>query len=56
MLDDRRAIENLIEAHGWKRIKRDLKGGFLFIHLDDGSCFDTIQMRVMVAQSIEAAT
>lgn len=28
---------------GWVRSKRASKGGFSFIHLHDGSCFDTIQ-------------
>ncbi len=32
-----------IEIRGWVRSRRTSKGGFSFIHLHDGSCFDTIQ-------------
>ena len=32
-----------IEVRGWVRSKRASKGGFSFIHIHDGTCFDTIQ-------------
>src|SRR5437764_1858968 len=28
---------------GWVRTRRDSKGGFSFVALNDGSCFDSIQ-------------
>ena len=37
------AIGTRIEVRGWVRSRRTSKGGFSFIHLHDGSCFDTIQ-------------
>ncbi len=33
-----------IECQGWVRSKRDSKGGFSFITVNDGSCFDSIQV------------
>ena len=32
-----------VRIAGWVRSKRTSKGGFAFIHINDGSCFDTIQ-------------
>ncbi|MEM6709085.1 MAG: asparagine--tRNA ligase [Pseudomonadota bacterium] len=32
-----------VEVQGWVRSRRTSKGGFSFVHLHDGSCFDTIQ-------------
>ena len=32
-----------VEIRGWVRSRRTSKGGFSFIHVHDGSCFDTIQ-------------
>ena len=32
-----------IQIQGWVRSRRTSKGGFSFIHVHDGSCFDTIQ-------------
>lgn len=32
-----------VRINGWVRSKRASKGGFSFIHVSDGSCFDTIQ-------------
>ena len=29
---------------GWVRTRRDSRGGFSFIHINDGSCFDTLQV------------
>jgi len=37
------ALGTQIEIRGWVRSRRTSKGGFSFIHLHDGSCFDTIQ-------------
>ena len=33
-----------VTVRGWARSRRDSKGGFSFIHLNDGSCFDSIQI------------
>ena len=32
-----------VTVKGWVRSRRTSKGGFAFIHIHDGSCFDTIQ-------------
>ena len=32
-----------VEIRGWVRSRRTSKGGFSFVHMHDGSCFDTIQ-------------
>ena len=32
-----------VTIQGWVRSRRTSKGGFSFIHLHDGSCFDTLQ-------------
>ncbi|NOX51514.1 MAG: asparagine--tRNA ligase [Gammaproteobacteria bacterium] len=32
-----------VSIRGWVRSRRTSKGGFSFLHLHDGSCFDTIQ-------------
>lgn len=37
------ALGTPVEIKGWVRSRRTSKGGFSFIHLHDGSCFDTIQ-------------
>lgn len=37
------ALGSQVEIRGWVRSRRTSKGGFSFIHLHDGSCFDTIQ-------------
>ena len=36
-------LDETVTIEGWVRSKRTSKGGFSFIHLHDGSCFDTIQ-------------
>ncbi len=36
-------VDTPVEVRGWVRSRRTSKGGFSFIHLHDGSCFDTIQ-------------
>ncbi|MFP6836795.1 MAG: asparagine--tRNA ligase [Pseudomonadales bacterium] len=43
ILNHRVAPETEVCIQGWVRSKRASKGGFSFIHLHDGSCFDTIQ-------------
>ena len=43
LLNHEVAIGTLVEIRGWVRSRRTSKGGFSFIHLHDGSCFDTIQ-------------
>ena len=43
ILDHRIAVDSEVCIQGWVRSKRASKGGFSFIHLNDGSCFDTIQ-------------
>lgn len=37
------ALGTPVTLKGWVRSRRTSKGGFSFIHLHDGSCFDTIQ-------------
>jgi asparaginyl-tRNA synthetase len=37
------ALEEQVEIRGWVRSRRTSKGGFSFIHVHDGSCFDSIQ-------------
>lgn len=32
-----------VQIEGWVRSRRTSKGGFSFVHVHDGSCFDTIQ-------------
>jgi asparaginyl-tRNA synthetase len=33
-----------VQLQGWLRSRRTSKGGFSFLHLHDGSCFDTVQV------------
>jgi len=33
-----------VTVYGWVRTRRDSKAGFSFIHVNDGSCFDNIQL------------
>jgi asparaginyl-tRNA synthetase len=35
-----------IEVQGWVRTRRDSKAGISFVHLSDGSCFDSLQVVV----------
>jgi len=37
------AIGSNVTLKGWLRSRRTSKGGFSFLHLHDGSCFDSIQ-------------
>lgn len=43
ILDHSIAVNQAVRVQGWVRSRRTSKGGFAFIHLHDGSCFDTIQ-------------
>ena len=43
ILDHSIAVNQEVRVQGWVRSRRTSKGGFAFIHLHDGSCFDTIQ-------------
>jgi asparaginyl-tRNA synthetase len=38
------SIGRQIELNGWVRTRRDSKGGFSFIELNDGSCFGNVQI------------
>src|SRR4051794_41800306 len=33
-----------VTVKGWVRTRRDSKGGFSFLAINDGSCFDSIQV------------
>ena len=39
-------IDKEIQVKGWVRTRRDSKGGFSFIELNDGSCFRNLQIIV----------
>jgi asparaginyl-tRNA synthetase len=39
-------VDSDITIHGWVRTRRDSKAGFSFVHVNDGSCFDPIQVVV----------
>ena len=36
-------VGSAVEIRGWLRSRRTSKGGFSFLHVHDGSCFDSIQ-------------
>ncbi|MCR9277383.1 MAG: asparagine--tRNA ligase [Pseudomonadaceae bacterium] len=36
-------LDTPVTIEGWVRSRRTSKGGFSFVHVHDGSCFDTIQ-------------
>ncbi len=40
----RRDFGGEVVAAGWVRTRRDSKGGFSFLSLNDGSCFDSLQV------------
>ena len=44
ILDGRVETGSPITVSGWVRTRRDSKAGFSFIHLNDGSCFDNLQL------------
>ena len=37
-------LDTPVEVRGWVRTRRDSKGGFSFIEINDGSCFDNLQI------------
>ncbi len=39
-------INNEVLIKGWVRTRRDSKGGFSFIAVNDGSCFNNLQIVV----------
>ena len=41
---DASSIGKDVEIRGWVRTRRDSKGGFSFIEVNDGSCFGNIQI------------
>jgi asparaginyl-tRNA synthetase len=40
------AIGKQVQVNGWVRTRRDSKGGFSFLELNDGSCFGNLQVVV----------
>ncbi len=38
------AVDESVTIQGWLRSRRTSKGGFSFLHLHDGTCFDAIQV------------
>jgi len=38
------ATDTAVTIEGWVRSRRTSKGGFSFIHVNDGSCFDSLQV------------
>ncbi|QNN23622.1 asparagine--tRNA ligase [Planctomycetales bacterium ZRK34] len=44
MLTGQVPVDTSVTVEGWVRTRRDSKGGFSFIQVHDGSCFDTIQV------------
>src|SRR5687768_17922427 len=43
-LAGRAPVGGEVTVKGWVRTRRDSKGGFSFIAINDGSCFDSIQV------------
>jgi asparaginyl-tRNA synthetase len=37
-------VGSQVTVKGWIRTRRDSKGGFSFLAINDGSCFDSIQV------------
>jgi asparaginyl-tRNA synthetase len=44
LLKSQVAVDTQIEIRGWIRTRRDSKGGFSFVEVNDGSCFGSIQV------------
>src|SRR5438270_1796541 len=38
------AVGRQVQLSGWVRTRRDSKGGFSFLEINDGSCFGNIQV------------
>ncbi len=41
---DESSLGQQVEVRGWVRTRRDSKGGFSFIEINDGSCFGNLQI------------
>jgi asparaginyl-tRNA synthetase len=44
ILDGRAELGSRVTIQGWVRTRRDSKAGLSFIHVNDGSCFDPLQV------------
>ncbi len=44
LLSKQVSIGQTVEVRGWVRTRRDSKGGFSFVAINDGSCFDSLQV------------
>ena len=44
ILTGRAALGEPVAIEGWVRTRRDSKGGFSFLELNDGSCFGNVQV------------
>src|SRR3954453_18162815 len=38
------AVGRAVQLQGWVRTRRDSKGGFSFLEINDGSCFGNVQV------------
>src|ERR1700720_1680613 len=38
------AVGRQVKLQGWVRTRRDSKGGFSFLEINDGSCFGNVQV------------
>src|SRR5215210_7374803 len=43
-LSGKAGVDQMVTVKGWVRTRRDSKAGFSFIAINDGSCFDSIQV------------
>src|SRR6516165_89995 len=50
------AVGREVRLEGWVRTRRDSKGGFSFIELNDGSCLGNVQVLAERALSAETMT
>ena len=44
VLEDEVGLDNHVQINGWVRSRRTSKGGFSFLSIHDGSCFDALQV------------
>ena len=44
LLGGKAALDSQVTVAGWIRTRRDSKAGFSFLAVNDGSCFDSIQV------------
>jgi asparaginyl-tRNA synthetase len=51
ILAGRSAVGARVTVQGWVRTRRDSKAGFSFVHVNDGSCFDSLQVVAPTALS-----